>query len=342
MSTQFFENSELFSISPPWVNFFLALGESWPAADNTTRRIAAVSMPCDSAAFGLVTLGALIADLRDPTATDKATHYANLIKYARAAQMASRLGSGSPEAAANANPGKLREVGSTGRQLKAVIEKRGSDEILFSERPGRGMNGPIRGLITEANSLRFYPADGFAPSAGSTGTAIDAEAYACVANPDDFVDANLGQSFSGLCLVSRGMGSTATRSAVESTGFSCHGCERKLSDLMAVADWRPRDAVSRCQLYNTRLQRLNKPDIPPRLAVADGDSALIAALDNQTFAQSDIIAIFDRCHERERLDQLAYKISSLKQWYERDWELEGSLPTPPTGVELLILRRKSI
>src|SRR5258708_3671241 len=50
---------------PPWAAFLIRFGYLWRATSKT-RRIALLTMPCDSAAAGLISLGALIGDLCNP------------------------------------------------------------------------------------------------------------------------------------------------------------------------------------------------------------------------------------------------------------------------------------
>jgi hypothetical protein len=40
-----------------WAHYLIRLGNSWPHPDPGKRRIALVSMPCDSAAAALIALG---------------------------------------------------------------------------------------------------------------------------------------------------------------------------------------------------------------------------------------------------------------------------------------------
>jgi hypothetical protein len=68
---------------PQWARFLIQFGYRWPMASPGRRRIALVSMPCDSAAAGLIALGALIRDLGNDTATNVNGHYEALLRYAR-------------------------------------------------------------------------------------------------------------------------------------------------------------------------------------------------------------------------------------------------------------------
>jgi hypothetical protein len=79
----FSEANQEWRTLPRWAEFLIRLGYDWPALESRPRRIALLSMPCDSAAAGLVTLGALIRDFGNPNANDAGTHFEALLRYAR-------------------------------------------------------------------------------------------------------------------------------------------------------------------------------------------------------------------------------------------------------------------
>lgn len=79
---------------------------------------------------------------------------------------------------------------------------------------------------------------------------------------------------------------------------------------------------------------------PPRLVVADGDSAFLAVLDDKKlFGQSDIIAVIDRTLERERLETITEKLQSISQWYVREDDQPENVPLP-IGMSLAIWRER--
>ncbi len=67
---------------PTWVRFLISVGYRWQQ-DLSIRRLGLISLPSDSAAAGLVTLGALLRDLENPNANDIAGHYAALARHAQ-------------------------------------------------------------------------------------------------------------------------------------------------------------------------------------------------------------------------------------------------------------------
>lgn len=80
---QFSEYNSEWKPVPPWVEFLIKFGYEWRREPKGSRRIALISMPCDSAAAGLIALGAMVRDLADSNANDVAGHYDKLLQYAR-------------------------------------------------------------------------------------------------------------------------------------------------------------------------------------------------------------------------------------------------------------------
>src|SRR5262245_44381956 len=68
---------------PGWAAYLIQLGFHWPKRNEERRRIALISMPCESAGAGLVALGALVKGLGDPSANDIDGHYDALLRHAR-------------------------------------------------------------------------------------------------------------------------------------------------------------------------------------------------------------------------------------------------------------------
>src|SRR5688500_2530714 len=70
---------------PAWVHFLTQFGYGWPSGSSRPKRIALVSMPCDSAAAGLITLGALVRDLEHPidVQNDVGAHHERLLGFAQ-------------------------------------------------------------------------------------------------------------------------------------------------------------------------------------------------------------------------------------------------------------------
>ena len=340
----FIEKSQARSSIPSWVGQLVSIGAAWPSSLDHDRRIALLTMPSDSPAVGLLALGALIADLKDISATDLVGHYSNLLKYAK--QHANHCS----VCTNRCNPnivrcgylseadGRLRKVG--GSDKRYMIRFSPESEEIYWELPGRGKNGPIRSPITPSNAINYYPSSGFSPSSGLQGLGINPLPYTELL-PDNrnYLEDNLRTSFSGLCIASHSQGAATTKAMLESYKFIINEARYNISDLLRVAAWIPRDKPSRCQLYNTRTGKLDKPDLPPRVVITHGDNAFLAIISNRTFQHSHIIGVINRSHDRDRLDNTALKLSALHQWYRRDTALEEQLDNDVPGIELLVLRR---
>ena len=320
---------------PPWVDFFLRLGFFFPSSDPSSRQIALVSMPCDSAGFGLVALGALASDLADESATDKDLHFANLLTLAGTPTIADRQQD--PFAADQGTI--LRRVGEPGRAYKLVKKQIGNDELLFWETPGKGKNGPISGMITRDNAREFYRRGDYAQIASERGDPLRAQDICEIVGSSCLLERNCVESYGGLCVATRAAGSVASKRILETIRFSLSGSEVSLAELITVSSWQSRSSVSRCQVYNSRTKTLDKA-ITPRLIIADGDAALFSTLDDELLRHANVIAVLDRCSDRNQLEAVATKLESLRQWYDQDAELTATLPQAPAGTELLCLRRR--
>ena len=68
---------------PRWAEFLIQLGYRWPVAIPGQRKIALVSMPCNSAAAGLVAARPRVRDLGRDGATNVGGHYDAILRYAR-------------------------------------------------------------------------------------------------------------------------------------------------------------------------------------------------------------------------------------------------------------------
>ncbi len=82
MALLFSDDDKTWQTIPPWVGSLIGLGYNWPDDPSRQRRISLISMPCDSAAAGLISLGALVRDLANGKANDVDGHYESLMRYA--------------------------------------------------------------------------------------------------------------------------------------------------------------------------------------------------------------------------------------------------------------------
>ena len=80
---KFSESYDSWRDVPDWASFLIEFGFAWLTQTQVTRRIAIVSMPSDSAAAGLITLGAMRKCLELDDANDMSRHYDRLVDLTR-------------------------------------------------------------------------------------------------------------------------------------------------------------------------------------------------------------------------------------------------------------------
>lgn len=73
------ENKYTWLPMPQWVRFLLDYGYYWPPHDPNKRKITFISMPCDSIAAGLITLGNMRRLLEETDANDMNCHFQKIL-----------------------------------------------------------------------------------------------------------------------------------------------------------------------------------------------------------------------------------------------------------------------
>jgi hypothetical protein len=342
---EFSEESGAWGPVPKWVGFLVRLGYDWPAAQPRPRRIALVSMPCDSAAAGLLALGALVRDLTNPRANDIDGHYDRLLQYAQQYLTACRpcKTKCKPDLA---KCGHARQA--TG-QLRSPLLPRVSVElsdetdfearqIVWVQRDGRRNQCLVRPI--PQHTINYHiEGEPVVQVNGPDGT-LPADPY-CQLVPDALFHAdNLRKSYSGLCLSGRTSGENASREICSSIRFRNGEAEFGLDDLLTIHGWSNCN-VSRIAFLNTRTGQLDRSIGYTQLAVADGDASFLDAIDRPEFRKGDVVGVTHRIMERDRLEALGNKMSALRQWYVPDEDTLYGLPEVPRGISISILRRRT-
>jgi hypothetical protein len=307
---------------PSWASYLIEFGYAWMTPHPTTRRIALVSMPADSAGAGLVTLGVMRKYMELDDANDVGSHYQRLLELAQ-------LNSG--DVVLRRAKGKSRErfafdgIDANGvlwvRKLNVKLARR---ETLLPE------------------SAINWTIDGEAPVIITDGQRVpNAELYSSlVAQGGEIKASNLSESHSDVCLVGRATGEKSTRSRMTNIRFRENGRETDLSHLLTIQNWMP-GTISRALFYNARTESFDRDSGRPRVVIADGDASFLKALGRADFEDCDVIGIIHRTIERDRLEAVGAKLASLRQWYDADDSLPSQLLTTPRGVSACILRRRA-
>ncbi len=72
-----------------------------------------------------------------------------------------------------------------------------------------------------------------------------------------------------------------------------------------------------------------------------GDTAFLRAIDAPEFRDSDVVGVIHRTVERDRLESIGTKLADLsQQWYAPDAEMLDRISPAPTGITVLVLKRR--
>ena len=316
---QFSEANGAWYIIPHWADFLVRLGFGWPEGESETRRIGLISMPCDSAAAGLVALGAMRRRLELDDANDLTAHFQRI--------RACALRGGDDVT-------KLRYRSEYKRYVVDKIDDMGM--VWVKAIP---LKRSLRRTISPRTSIdwRF---DGEAPVQVISGDGVLYERHysELLHEGETIKSSNLTQSDSGICLAGRVAGGTITRTTLAAIRYKVNGYVADLSQLLTVHSWSP-GMISRVLFFNCRTEQRDRSTGRPRLVVADGDASFLKVAEREEFQQSDIVGVMHRTVERDRLEAVGEKLANLGQWYERDAQLLSSLPQPPRGIGISILKR---
>lgn len=318
----FSENNEEWCETPQWVNYLLRVGYELESAPST-RRIVLISLPCDSAAAGLIALGAMRKRLEIAGANDFATHFQRIENLARTCD--TRIGL-------------IKHTEKRHKYRGPYVVDGIQSEGKIWVKLDTGLLG-TRGLITpeNANEWKF---DGAPPAQALLGEKVPYEKFysAMMASSGSVNISNLCHSDSMICIAGRIMGENRTHVILAGMRFKLNDCIADLSQLLTVQSWLP-EKISRVIYFNTRVKKFDHYSGCPGLVIADGDAAFLRVLDQDGFLNASVVGVFDRTIDREKLESLGNKLSSLHQWYVQDNELQDSMKSTIKGISSLILKR---
>lgn len=320
------EGAEYSGQVPAWAAYLIGLGYRSAKAHAGKRRIRLVSLPCDSAGAGLIALGALRSRLENSGANDLANHFERI---KRAASDGHRIAT-------------LRREGSRSRFRFDRIDRDGTlwlEEI--SVPTGRGKASsiprfPVRNSVTASTATQWL-FEGEAPIRVSKGEALPWRSlYQCLPiNAAAIQPENLTTTDSAICLAARVAGEAATRNTCDAISIGNGNTTATLSQLLTIQGWN-RALVSRVCLYNSRTDCADRPLGNATLAVADGDAAFLRILSNDAFDTCDVIGIYSRAIDRDRLDTMGEKVEHLRQWFDVDSD-DALSAGAPAGVNTICL-----
>jgi len=274
-------------------------------------------MPCDSAAVGLVALGAMRRRLELDGADDLGSHFQRIESLALKGDSDTLL----------------RWRDQAGRY---VLDGKDDDGMVWAKLVSSTRR--IRRTITRdtAADWRF---DGEPPVRALAGDHLrHGQHYVELVEGAGVAIGNLGLSDSAICLAGRVTGEVSTYEVLARVRFETKGCVADLAQLLTLHGCSP-GSVSRVSFFNARTGQMDRVT-PARLVVADGDASFLKVIDRPEFEQSDIIGVCHRIVDRDRLEQLGSRLAGLDQWYASDAESMGRLPALPRGITVSMLRQR--
>lgn len=207
---------------PSWAAFLIRCGFVW-ADGRDRRRIGIVSMPCESAGAGLVTLGAIRHRLALDDANDSLSHFERIDRLASRRDTETYLRHSSIK-------GRFRL---DGKDLRGVWARR--EQTGTADRSSQ--SGPPRVVILPSNSNQWRfereaPAE-TVQGAGLPHGRFYEELIEGAAAP---MQPNLTRSDSAICLAGRVAGESVSRSAFCAIRFEC---QDRVADLAVTSHGAP-------------------------------------------------------------------------------------------------------
>ena len=301
---------------PEWVTFLIEFGYRWMTTHDQSRRLALISMPTDSAAAGLITLGLMRKFMEFDDANDIGAHHQRLVELART----------------HPKDIVLRHIKRSGRFVFEGFDANG-DPMVRKQKSSQRWNIP-------RSTAMNWRIDSEAPVTVVEGQQVpNAQFYEqLIAEGGDIKSANLSESHSNICLVGRAAGEASTKDWMTDIRFRKNGCAADLSQLLTVQNWMS-GTISRVRFYNARTERFDRDSGTLQVVVVDGDAAFLKILSGKAFQDCDIIGVIHRTMERERLEAVGTKLANLCQWYHPNGTFVDSLPAIPRGITLSVLQR---
>lgn len=314
---EFAESHSQWQSLPGWVSFLLNFGFSWLDKPATVRRIAAVSMPIDSAAAGLISLGIIRKCLEEEDANDRDAHYQRLVHYARDSSSDIKLHY-------ERSPGIFKFDGLDPDGSPCARQQR---------------NRRSRVTITREEAYLWRVHDEAPVTANAGGLPLDPVIYDCLIPGGGAIrTSNLSTSYSHICLAGLGEGQMPTWRRMAEIRFRVGAHEKSLAELLTIQAW-TQGTVSRLVYHNPRTGDIDRKPNTIRVVVADGDSAFLKSVYNEKFEDSDVIGVIHRDVERDKLEQVGTMLTQKRQRYDFDDSYRDTVMEIPCGIEVTVLSK---
>ena len=324
------EGEKLYTNFPSWVEGSLNLGYHWVGLSNNTakrRRIALVSMPCQSVAAPLVALGLLRRELELEDTNFFNRYFEYLLNEISVRQEKSE---------------QIILVDDNNKKWNLIQVNQGhSIKVCYSKykesvkRRGRRIpnpNGQVVSTIMSSNA-RYWRLDG-QPRLWCS-EPLDYTIYKyLIRNGGDIYEHNLQNYWRETVLLSNFVGKDSFfHKRISSIKFCFDEEEVGLDTLLTVNGVSPQ--ITRVTLHSAN--ELNSLNYSPKRVVVEGSLAFLKALEH--FRESDIIGVISRDEPSSNLEQVMEKNHELSRYYQTK-DSEDLTATFPVSIITHLMERR--
>ena len=280
-------------------------------------------MPCESAAVGLVTVGAVARRLGEPSANDREAHAEWMLqRFKRRERVLYRHRNGRRD---YRGVFELIEVTPSGM---ARFKRTDGGTIITCSLQGLDswyeVGAPITSISADGKGLQNV---GIYQGLIGSGVPIRPE--------------NLARTESSICLATHTRGEAHTQALLEGVGVTVGSERGTVAELTSAHSWC--DAhVSRLVVWNTRINEIDRNPIGPRLLIAHGMETLLRVVDDSRFSCADVICVLETAVDRDAIERLNTWLRDRRQWCNaksRD-EVGESIGQVPAGVAVQWLEER--
>lgn len=330
------ENNEEWIDCPNWLSWLIQFGYNcvWMSG---TRKILLLSMPCESCAAALVALGAMIRELTSQDSEHILSYWDSIVRQTNQYYQhcnnchdlcnPEKKGCGFVAHATN----KIRDS-RRNRQISTIQPNTNSEKIEILSR-----NIKTTIMRKTPYPISYFQIDGGAPYCALNDSGkINLEPYQVICPTAILNHANLSISSSAVCLSGTVMGKEDSMRKYGSLRFQISEKVYTLFELLTIKEWSDQCSISRMTFYNSRTQTIDRHAGMSKIVIADGIDSLLSVLANREFQNINVVGLIDRTANRDKLETIGEKISSLRQWYK---EFEYCDVQPCEGINLCALQR---
>lgn len=302
---------------PFWVNWFFHIGRHLAVTTDAPHALILIAMPCDSAAAGFVAVGAMARRLSVPGANDleacgrwmhdRFQRGESVLYRYRTPQSKSYRGSFT---ITNWSPDRMVTFTRTSDNSAVTTP-------IYNLGDWHEEGKPLARVVQSGDGLGHILLYGH----------LAGDQY-------EILPQQLGQTESCLCLAAHVQGSENTRNRLSNVRLRANSDSATIAELTSASPWNEAK-VSRMILCE-RNGNLDRELVAPKLLVADGIKALMKVSDDERFAGSHAVGVFDSVQELDQIKELNMWVKDRRQHYATKalTDVEALVGEIPRGVSM--------